>query len=115
MATLAFDTHKAVKAPREAGFDDVRAEAVAAQMSAATGENLVTKDDLGKAIEKLEWRIAAKVYAAVVVGVGSIKALDFLVGRSSFSSRIGEACTSPVLAGYPHATPPRPHNATVSA
>ena len=49
-------------------------------MSAATGENLVTKDDLENAVEKLEWRIAAKVYAAVIVGVGSIKALDFLVG-----------------------------------
>ena len=30
MATLAFDTHKAIKALRGAGFDDVRAEAVAA-------------------------------------------------------------------------------------
>ena len=71
---------KPSRPPREAGFDDVRAEAVTAQISAATGENLVTKDDLENAIEKLELRIAAKVYAAVVVGVGSIKALDFLVG-----------------------------------
>ena len=80
MATLAFDTHKAVKALREAGFDDVQAEAVTAQISAATGENLVTKGDLENAVEKLELRITAKVYAAVVVGVGLIKALDFLVG-----------------------------------
>ena len=54
MATLAFDTHKAVKALREAGFDDLQAEAVTDQISAATGENLVTKDDLENAVEKLE-------------------------------------------------------------
>lgn len=80
MATLAFDTHKAVKALREAGFDDLQAEAVTDQISAAIGENLVTKDDLENAVEKLELRITTKVYAAVVVGVGLIKALDFLLG-----------------------------------
>ena len=80
IATLAFDTHKAVKALREAGFDDLQAEAVTEQISAAIGENLVTKDDLENAVEKLELRITTKVYAAVVVGVGLIKALDFLLG-----------------------------------
>lgn len=80
MATLAFDTHKAVKALREAGFDDSQAEAVTEQISAAIGENLVTKGDLDDAIEKLELRMTTKMYAAIVVGVGLIKGLDFLLG-----------------------------------
>lgn len=78
MATLAFDTYKAVKALREAGFDDLQVEAVTEQISTAVGENLVTKDDLDNAFEKLELRITAKVYGVVVVGVALIKALDFL-------------------------------------
>ena len=76
MATLIFDTHKAVKALRDAGFDDSQAEAVTEQISVAIGENLATKDDL----EKLELRVTLKVYAAVVAGVALIKALDFLIG-----------------------------------
>ncbi len=79
MVVFAFDTHKAVKALREAGFDDPQAEAVTEQISVAIGENAVTKDDLVKAIEKLELRITIKIYAAVVAGVGAIKALDFLL------------------------------------
>lgn len=80
MATRAFDTHKAVKALREAGFDDSQAEAVTARISAAISENLVTKGDLDNAVEKLELRITTRMYAAIVVGVGSIKGLDFLIG-----------------------------------
>lgn len=80
MAALAFDTHKAVKALREAGFDDSQAEAVTARISAAISENLVTKGGLDNAIEKLELRMTTRMYAAVVVGVGSIKGLDFLLG-----------------------------------
>ena len=64
VATLAFDTHKAVTE----------------QISTAIGENLVTKDDLENAVEKIELRITTKVYGAVVVGVALIKALDFLLG-----------------------------------
>ena len=76
MTTLAFDTHKAVKALREAGFEDAQAEAVIEQMRVALGENVATKDDL----EKLELRMTLKMYAAVAVGVGAVKALDFLIG-----------------------------------
>ena len=49
MTTLAFDTHKAVEALREAGFEDAQAEAVIEQMR-------------------------------VALGVGMVKALDFLIG-----------------------------------
>ena len=80
MAVLAFDAHASVKALRRAGFDDAQAETVTEQINAVIGENLVTKDHLENAVERLELRIATKVYAAVVVGVGSTKALDFLLG-----------------------------------
>lgn len=94
MATLAFDTHKAVKALCDAGFDPSQAEAVTEQIGIAIGENLATKDDLLRVrddlraemkslradTEKLELRMTNKLYAAVAAGVGLVKALDFLIG-----------------------------------
>ena len=94
MATLAFDTHKAVKALCDAGFDPSQAEAVTEQIGIAIGENLATKDDLLRVrddlrvemkslradMEKLELRMTNKLYAAVAAGVGLVKALDFLIG-----------------------------------
>ena len=83
MTTLAFDTHRAVKALRDAGFSDEQAEAVTDQISTAIGENAATKSDIALVradMEKLELRITLKLYAAVAAGVGLVKALDFLVG-----------------------------------
>ena len=90
MTTLAFDTHRAVKALRHAGFSDEHAEAVTEQISAAIGETVATKADLGAVradvaavqanLERLELRMTNKVYAAVAAGVGLVKALDWLVG-----------------------------------
>ena len=83
MTTLAFDTHRAVKALRNAGFDDAQAEAVTEQISAAIGENVATKGDIALVradMEKLELRMTLKLYAAVAAGVGLVKALDFLIG-----------------------------------
>ena len=83
MTTLAFDTHRAVKALREAGFSDEQAEAVTEQISVAIGENVATKSDIALVradMEKLELRLTLKLYAAVAAGVGLVKALDFLVG-----------------------------------
>ena len=83
MTTLAFDTHRAVKALRDAGFSDEQAEAVTEQISVAIGENVATKSDIALVradIEKLELRLTLKLYAAVAAGVGLVKALDFLVG-----------------------------------
>ena len=90
MTTLAFDTHRAVKALRHAGFSDEQAEAVTEQISAAIGESVATKTDLGAVradvaavqanLERLELRMTNKVYAAVAAGVGLVKALDWLVG-----------------------------------
>lgn len=46
MGTLAFDTHKAVKALKGAGFDDTQAEAVVATVGDAIGGDVATKSDL---------------------------------------------------------------------
>ena len=53
----AFDTHKAVKALRQAGFDDVQAEAVVDQINGAITENLVSKADLAETERNLAARI----------------------------------------------------------
>ncbi|MYA15422.1 MAG: hypothetical protein F4Z28_00950 [Gammaproteobacteria bacterium] len=55
----AFDTHKAVKALRHAGFDDVQAEAVVDQINGAITENLVFKADLAETERSLAARIGA--------------------------------------------------------
>ena len=44
--SITFDTHRAVKALKEAGFEDAQAEALVATVGAAMGENLATKTDL---------------------------------------------------------------------
>ena len=83
MTTLAFDTLKAVKALRTAGFDDTQAEAVTEQISVAVGENVAAKNDVAivrSDMEKLELRMTVKLYAAVAGGAGLIKVLDFLIG-----------------------------------
>ncbi len=46
MNSLAFDTHKAVKALKEAGADERLAEAVVATVGDAMGENVATKSDI---------------------------------------------------------------------
>ena len=46
MASLAFDTLKAAKALRSAGFDDAQAEAMIATVGDAVGGNVSTKADL---------------------------------------------------------------------
>ena len=87
MPSVAFDTHAAVKRLQDAGADERLAEAVVATLGAAVSEHVATKTDLATVkadltaqIEKLELRMTNKLYAAVVVGVGLIKALDFLIG-----------------------------------
>ena len=56
----AFDTHKAVKALRQAGFDDVQAEAVVDQINGAVSENLVFKADLAETERNLAASIDAR-------------------------------------------------------
>lgn len=46
MVEFAFDTLKAAKALKEAGFGEAQAEAVVAAVGGAMGENVATKADL---------------------------------------------------------------------
>ena len=59
MAALAFDTHKAVTALKQAGFAEPQAEAVVNTMGEALGGSVATKADLAAVQTKLEADIAA--------------------------------------------------------
>ena len=48
MGTLAFDTHKAVKALQDAGFAEAQAEAVVVTVGEAVGGHVATKADLAE-------------------------------------------------------------------
>ena len=58
MSALAFDTHKAVTALKQAGFEEAQAEAVVNTMGEALGGNVSTKADLAAVQAKLEADIA---------------------------------------------------------
>ena len=99
MSTVAFDTYKAVKALRSAGFNDSQAEAVTEQIGAAISEGLATTGDIqvlessiqslrselkgdiqaleGK-IQTIESRLTVKLYSALVLAVALIKVLDYI-------------------------------------
>ena len=59
MSSFAFDTHAAIKALTQAGFEEAQAEAVGATVSDAVGGNVAMKTD----IERLEKRIEARIEA----------------------------------------------------
>ena len=59
MSTLAFDTHKAVKALKEAGFGDIQAEAVVATVGDAIGGDVATKGDIAVLKTDIKADIAA--------------------------------------------------------
>ncbi len=48
MTSIAFDTYKAVKALKKAGFEEVQAEAVVATVGEAMGEKVATKADMAE-------------------------------------------------------------------
>ena len=48
MTTIAFDTYKAVKALKKAGFEEVQAEAVVETVGEAMGESVATKADIAE-------------------------------------------------------------------
>ena len=59
MSALAFDTHKAVTALKQAGFEEAQAEAVVNTMGEALGGNVATKADLTEVRAALETDVAA--------------------------------------------------------
>ena len=68
MAGLAFDTHKAVKALREAGADEPLAEAVVVTIGDALGEHVATKADVAEVKTGL-----AEVKAELKADVAEVK------------------------------------------
>ena len=59
MSALAFDTHKAVTALKQAGFAEAQAEAVVTTMGEALDGTVATKADLTEVRAALETEIAA--------------------------------------------------------
>ena len=59
MSALAFDTHKAVTALKQAGFEEAQAEVVVTTMGEALGGNVATKADLTEVCAALEADMAA--------------------------------------------------------
>ena len=72
MAALAFDTHKAVTALKQAGFAEPQAEAVVNTMGEALGGTVATKADLAAVQTKLEADIAA-VQAKLEADLAAVK------------------------------------------
>ena len=94
MTTLAFDTHKAVKTLREAGFEEGQAEAVVATFGNAMSEDMATKTDVAALktdvaalktdvaalkidiaalktdMLALEQRLTVRLYTTILTGVG---------------------------------------------
>ncbi len=57
-----FDTLKAVKSLKAAGFDDLQAEAVVSTVGSAVAENLVTKADLDATLRRAFEPMVTKEY-----------------------------------------------------
>ena len=93
MATLAFDTHAAVKRLQSAGADERLAEAVVATCGSMLNENVATKTDIVELRADLKTDIANlrteianwkfSVYMGLLAGVPAaallVKLLDYLL------------------------------------
>lgn len=88
MTSLAFDTLKAPKALRAAGFDDAQTEAVISTAGDAMGENVATKADIQEMkgyLQALELRITHQfgslykhlwaLFAGIVTAVVALRKL----------------------------------------
>ena len=73
MSALAFDTHKAVTALKQAGFEEAQAEAVVNTMGEALGGNVATKADLTEVRAVLEADMTA-MKAALETDIATVKA-----------------------------------------
>ena len=57
MATIVFDTHRAIQNLKEAGIAEAQAEAVVALFSSAFVDNVATKADIQQLEQKLEYEV----------------------------------------------------------
>ena len=85
----AVDTHRAVKALRQAGFDDRQAEAVVDQINGAITENLVFKADLAET----ERNLAAGIDACATK-------VDLAETERKLAARIDACATKDDLENY---------------
>ena len=91
MSTLAFDTHKAVKALQAAGAAEPLAEAVVATVGEAVGANVATKADLAEVQAGLETEIAA-TKAALESKIAAVKT-DLAEAKAELKTEIAEVRT----------------------
>lgn len=75
MSIVAFDTYKAVKALRSAGFNDSQAEAVTEQIGAAISEGLATTGDI-QALESGIQSSRSELKGDIQALEGKIQALE---------------------------------------
>ena len=75
MSTVTFDTYKAVKALRSAGFNDSQAEAVTEQIGAAISEGLATTGDI-QALESSIQSSRSELKGDIQALEGKIQALE---------------------------------------
>ena len=75
MATIAFDTLKAAKLLKDAGFDDAQAEAVVATVGDAVGENVATKEHVTAVIAELRATTKAEMAELRTEIAGEFKGL----------------------------------------
>ena len=87
MVALAFDTHKAVKALKEAGPDEALAEAVVATVGDAVGENIATKADIA------ELRNATEADIAQIAELRTATKADISESRAVAKTDIAEVRT----------------------
>ena len=69
MPTLTFDTHKAVKALKDAGFAEDQAEAIVTVFDSGSAE-LVTKSDLNAAITEVKADMLKVAIGIVIANAG---------------------------------------------
>ena len=95
MAALAFDTYKAVKALREAGADELLAEAVVATVGEAVSGNVATKADIAEVQAALKAEMAAvktemaEVKAELKADIAEVKA-EFKTDLAEVKTEIAE-------------------------
>ena len=96
MAMPAFDTLKAAKALKEAGFEETQAEAVVASVGGAMSENVAAKTDLADLEARLYqhlWIMAAGIVGVTVTLVKLIRNPEIFACVSGF-----RASKKPVIA-----------------
>ena len=79
---MALDTYKAVKMLKEAGFEELQAEAVVTTVGDALDDTVATKSDIAELraeIRALEQRMTIKLGGLLVLALGLFTALNKMI------------------------------------